>query len=151
MRARIGIATAAILSATILSAYAHGGATGVVMERMMIMKSIQNHMKVVGEMVQGKRNFTAETVKVAGKSIADHADEIPHKFPKGSIEEPSEATHSIWQDWEKFMKLTEELKVTALAMADAAGNANDASVIRPHFADVGKTCSACHEDFRKQN
>ena len=110
-----------------------------------------DHMKVVGEMIQGKREFAADAVKTAGKAIAGHADEFPHKFPEGSIEGPSEALHSIWQDWETFLRLSGELKVTALAMADAADTAADASGIRPHFSAVGKTCSECHQGFRKRN
>jgi cytochrome c556 len=151
MKAFSGIAAAAVLSASVIAAYAHSGATGVVMERMELMKSIQDHMKIVGEMILGKREFDAESVKTAGQTIAGHAEEIPHKFPEGSIEGPSEATHTIWEEWDTFVKLTEELKVTALAMADAAETAVDETAIRPHFAAVGKTCLACHEDFRKSN
>ena len=150
MRATLGIALATTLSAAVISAYAHSGASGVVMERMELMKSIQGHMKVVGEMLQGKRDFAAEAVKTAGKTIAGQADEIPHKFPEGSIEGPSEATQSIWEDWDTFIRLSEELKVKALAMADAAENATDVSAIRTHFAAIGKTCSACHQDFRRE-
>ena len=151
MRVFFGITAAVVLSASVLAAYAHGGATGVVMERMELMKSIQDQMKIVGEMILGKREFDAESVKAAGQTIAGHAEVIPHKFPEGSIEGPSEATSTIWEEWDSFVKLAEELKATALSMADAAETAVDEAAIRPHFAAVGKTCLACHEDFRKAN
>lgn len=140
-----------LVAATGLGAFAHGGATGVVKERMEIMKSIQDHMKTVGEMIQGKRDFTADDAKTAAENIARHADELPHKFPEGTTDHPSEALPSIWKDWDRFVSIAEELETSALALAIAAGNSADAGDLRPHFAAVGETCTACHEGFRKAN
>jgi len=140
-----------LLAATAIGAFAHSGAKGVVMERMELMKSIQGHMKTVGEMIQGKRAFKAADAKSAAENVAQHAEELPHKFPEGTVDHPSEALPSIWQDWERFVSIADEMKIRALALADAAEISSDASGLRPAFTAVGKTCSACHEDFRKTN
>ncbi len=140
-----------LVAATGVGAFAHGGATGVVMERMELMKSIQDHMKTVGEMIQGKRAFEPADAQAAAQAIAGHAEQLPNKFPEGSMDRPSEALPSIWQDWERFVSIAEEMKTSALSLADAAGSSTDAGTLRPHFAAVGKTCAACHEGFRKAN
>ena len=129
--------------------YAHSGATGIVKERMELMKSIAAQMKIVGDMVKGTRPYDADDVADAADLIAEHAANMVEKFPKGSTEHPSEALPLIWEDWDRFQTLSVELKTAANAMAERARDATEISSIGEEFTAVGKTCSACHEDFRK--
>ena len=101
-------------------------------------------------------------------------------FPEGSLQHPSEALQSVWTDWERFSVLAGQLTDTATALAAAAGNERAAgggmmqtgqgmpdqgmmaSMAAPSaehlatmppdaaFAQLARTCSACHEDFRKE-
>ena len=105
-------------------------------------------MKSIGEIIKGQQTFETESVVSAAEAIAIHAEEIPDKFPEGSLEAPSEAHPLIWDEWDTFIDLTGDMKESAMALADAALTATDASAIRPHFISLGKTCLACHEDFR---
>ena len=129
-------------------AVAHSGATGIVKQRMELMKSIADQMKTIGKMIKGEENFDAQQVAEAAERIVSHAEKVPEMFPEGSNEAPSEALPAIWQDWETFLQLSADMKQNASDLRSAALNATDVKSIRPQFAAVGKTCSACHEDFR---
>jgi cytochrome c556 len=144
----IAIACAAGLSAICTLAFAHSGATGVVQERMELMKEIGNGMKVIGAMIKGEQPFDAAEAAASAHALADHAEKVPSMFPEGSTDSPSEASSAIWEDWDAFLKLSEKLAENSRELASAAETASDASEIRSTFAETGKTCAACHEDFR---
>ncbi|MBT3808254.1 MAG: cytochrome c [Rhodospirillaceae bacterium] len=120
--------TLAIMAATSL-AHAHGGATGIVKERMDLMASVGKSMKTITEMFQGTKPYDAEQVRAAARFIGTHGGEQTTKlFPEGSINGPSEALPAIWQDWDKFSKLADDLSVYARALADAADNPRGAGM-----------------------
>lgn len=148
MNLKAGLPTIAFIVATVTMAFAHSGADGIVKERMEMMKSIAEQMKSIEEMIKGRQTFAAETLVSAAQAIASHADEIPDKFPEGSLKAPSEAHPLIWDEWDTFIGLADDLKDSATALVDAASMATDASTIRPDFLALGKTCLTCHEDFR---
>lgn len=112
----------AIMLSTSL-ALAHGGATGIVKERMDLMASVGKSMKVVTEMFQGAKEYKASAIRDAAKSIGAHGgDQMTRLFPEGSIEGPSESLPAIWQNWERFSELSEDLTKYATALAAAAEN-----------------------------
>jgi cytochrome c556 len=73
---------ACIASATL--ALAHEGATGVVKERMDLMESQKEAMKVIGDMARGKKKFDAAAATKAANDISSTAKKIPELFPEGS-------------------------------------------------------------------
>ena len=143
--------TALVLSGLFLlgEVSAHGGATGVVKERMELMKSLGDRMKKMGAMVKGKAPFDATAMADSAREIQQTAPEITHLFPEGSLHKPSEALPSVWEERDKFNDLAESL-------IQEAGNLNDVAIIGDRrsimiqFTKVGKTCSSCHTDFRKK-
>jgi cytochrome c556 len=151
MTARTSTIAILTVAVTAVGAYAHGGATGVVKERMDMMKSISSHMKTVGDMVKGETAFDAGQVTLAAEAIAAHADGIPEKFPEGSLHDPSEALPSVWENWEVFVARADDMKASALTLSLASADATGVGDIRIQFVAVGKTCSSCHTDFRKAN
>lgn len=148
-----GFIIAATLALSLVggAALAHSGATGIVAERMESMKDIAGHMKRIGAMVKGERDYDAEMAAAAADAIAGHARDMPALFPEGSNADPSEALPVIWTQWDAFEKSAGELEATAAALSEAAGTASNADEIRTQFATVGKACAACHQDFRKSD
>jgi cytochrome c556 len=69
-------------------------------------------------------------------------------FPEGSTEKPSEALPAIWQDWDEFVAISEQMKTDAKQLSEIAGAASSADAIKAQFAAVGKSCGSCHEKFR---
>ncbi len=151
----LAVITALTAGATLVAS-AHEGATGVVAERMEAMESLGDAMKGLAAMYRGRAPYDAAAVRDAAEAIGRHGGErMTALFPPGSLHHPSEAQPEIWEDWERFGELAEDLRVTAAALAAAAGPdaaASEASAqSRAAFARLGRVCSACHTDFRKED
>ena len=115
-----GAMVASIISA---AALAHGGATGIVKERMDGMGVMKEAMKVLTPMMQGKTDYNAATVRSEAGKIAAHAgDALTKLFPEGSLDKPSEAKREIWQDWTSFSDLAAQLEFFSKGLADASEN-----------------------------
>ncbi len=114
---------AALASMIAVAALAHGGATGIVKERMDGMSAMKDAMKTLTPMMQGKTPYDAATVQRAAEAIGRHAgDSMTRLFPEGSGGKPSEAKPAIWQDWDAFAELAEQLHTYAEGLALAADN-----------------------------
>ena len=126
---------------------AHSGAMGVVKERMELMKGIGDNTKAIARMVTGKTAYDAAAVRERARIIADHAgDRIETVFPEGSIQAPSEAKAEIWQNWDEFIGIADELQATAIALSVSADKGQETA--RMAFGKMAATCKGCHTDFR---
>jgi len=126
---------------------AHGGATGVVKERMDVMSTMGKRMKAVGDMLKGKVPFDPAGAAEAGRFIGEAAPKLSHLFPDGSLEEPSEALPAVWKERERFEALIEDLAAEAKKLAEVSEGGDRAAILR-QFSALGEVCSACHTDFR---
>ena len=123
MKIKATIAGAAGVSLIAIAAFAHGGATGIVKERMDGMSAMAKVMKALAPMMQGTATYDAAAVKDGARQIAAHAGEaMTSKFPEGSDGMPSEAKPEIWQDWESFTGFAQQLEFFAEGLESAADN-----------------------------
>ena len=99
----------------------------------------------------GSHDYDAERAVMAARRIQQHSRDVTDLFPEGSVEGPSAALPAIWEDFDAFADIVDDMGSRADALALAAQQAEDATAIRQPFAALGKTCSGCHEDFRKEN
>ena len=105
------------------AALAHGGATGIVKERMDGMSAMGSAVKVLSEMMRGNIDYDPEVVKENALKIQMHAGEQLSKlFPEGSDGGPSEAKPDIWSNWTEFEEISQQLKIYAQALENAAPN-----------------------------
>lgn len=148
---KIRVLTGLLGFLAVTGAFAHSGASGIVLERMEMMKDISDQMKIIVTMVRGEEEYDAAKAQAAAQAIADHARELAEKFPEGSIGHPSEALPAIWDNWDEFVEQTEQLHAMAIALSNQAASADGADSLREEIAAVGQTCSSCHQDFRKAN
>ncbi|WP_170394389.1 c-type cytochrome [Ruegeria arenilitoris] len=119
----LGVVFASLLAVASQSVFAHGGATGVVKERMDGMGVMKEAMKVLTPMMRGQVDYDTAVVRDRSEDISRHAGEALTKlFPKGSLDAPSEAKPEIWQDWEAFSTLADQLRVMADGLAEASEN-----------------------------
>ena len=130
------------------SSWAHGGATGVVKERMESMKAMGKAMKGLAAMAKGKAEITDEALKEYGNILKKGATHIPEMFPKGTNDAPSEALSKIWTDWDQFIAIAEQLTKDADALASTSSG--DARNVKVGFAKIGKSCKSCHSEFRQK-
>jgi len=129
-------------------ALAHSGATGIVKERMEVMKSVGAEMKVIAGMLQGKIGFDAGRLEQAARVIKGHAEKIEHLFPDGSDHKPTRALPEVWHDKPEFDKLGKELAQAAQTLALKASKAKAAGEVKMEIMAVGTNCKTCHKKFR---
>jgi len=168
------IAGAVALSSNVL---AHGGATGIVKERMDQMVDMKHAMKAVAPMFRGKLPYDAEQVRKSAaiiESVAGSA--MTDKFPEGSMGHGTDAKVNIWQEWDKFQSLSDDLKRYSKALGEASerrekvaakpasmmGGSSMMGAAKPAvdqplselsadrlFKMVTDSCSSCHRRFRE--
>jgi len=123
MKIRMIIGAGAIALVSAAAAYAHGGATGVVKERMEAMEKMGDAVKRLATMMRGATAYDAATVKTEAITIRKHAgDAITKLFPEDSDGKSSEAKPGIWSDWEEFAALAKRLETLATGLEAAADN-----------------------------
>ena len=129
-------------------AAAHMGVSGVVKERMILMKDISKSMKQIAAMMKGEVDYDSEKMSRLASIIASKGGErITKLFPDGSLDETTEALPSIWQDWAKFKAVSGQLEITANELKAVSGDQFDA--MGP-FQKLAQTCGACHRTFRQK-
>ena len=158
----------AVLTLISAGAFAHGGATGIVKQRMDAMDAISDATKSLAAMMRGIRPYDADAVSEAAATVRSHAGAaLTGLFPEGSLHRPSEARPEIWSDWSEFQALAMRLSMVAAGLEQAAGNGlaqDDASTremagqtstrqlakLPPDtvFKMLARTCSDCHGKFR---
>jgi len=136
----LGIGVTAVL--------AREGAEGVVQERMETMKTMGGEMKALADMLKAPETFNRERAVRAAAAVASHAEAIPAMFPEGSGEPPSEASPTIWNDWDGFASHATDLQETALAFEAATESGAAPATLGPDFNTMARSCQGCHEDFR---
>jgi cytochrome c556 len=127
-------------------ALAHEEATGVVKERMDLMKSQKEAMKVLGAMAKGQVPFDAPKATDAANEIEKTSKQIPELFPEGTGGHPSEAKPEVWTKWDEFTKDAEGLQTAAKDLVMALG----APDWQAKFKGVIDACKTCHKTFRQE-
>jgi len=123
VKSRKIVITAVVVSMFAAAAFAHGGAKGIVKERMDGMSALGKTVKALAPMMRGEGRYDAETVRQGAEVIRSHAgSSLTKLFPIGSGGMPSEAKDTVWQDWEGFTALSERLHLYAEGLALSADN-----------------------------
>ncbi|MEL6962176.1 MAG: cytochrome c [Pseudomonadota bacterium] len=144
-----GLALALVIGGASSLVFAHGGAKGVVKERMDLMKDMADSMKVMGAMVKGETAFDPGLVAEKAGFLADHAPMIPDMTPEGSNDHPSEALPIIWQAWDDYVADADALAAEGAKLVEIATTGADEAAMRTQYVKLGKTCGTCHDRFRK--
>lgn len=108
------------------------------------MTDVADDMKVLGGMVKGAAPFDSAVVVERANSLALHAQKIGPMFEDQAKDPKSEALDSIWTDWEGFIADADAMEAAALALANAAS----LDTLEPAFGELGRSCTACHKDYR---
>jgi len=134
-----------LVSATI--ALAHEGATGVVKERMDLMKRQQDDMKLIGKMAKDKTPFDAAKAAESARDIGVTAKKIHELFPEGSGGGKSDALPAVWEEWDRFTAKADDLGSAADTLASSLDDSANQDW-KAAFQKVTDACKSCHEDFR---
>ena len=124
--------------------FAHSGATGIVKERMDMFKKNQDNLKAIKSNIRSE-NY-GSIVKLADE-IRDWAVKMPDYFPEGSNEKPSEASPTIWADFDGFKNAAIKNEAAAKQLIDAAKSEDQKAVING-FKAVAASCKSCHQSYK---
>jgi cytochrome c556 len=92
------------------------------------------------------------TVRQSAATIAGFAPKVPSWFPAGTGPDVGKtmAKPELWQKPGEFATHAMDFRKAAAAF-DAAAKAGDLTRIKASFADLGKSCKACHDPFRNEH
>ena len=91
-------------------------------------------------------------IKTSATTIAGLAGKSSGWFPPGTGQDvlhKTRALPAIWEKPEDFAAKDRDLQQTAQALK-AAADSGDMEAIKARFADLGKTCKACHDTYRAE-
>ncbi|MFM1813904.1 MAG: hypothetical protein RLZ98_599 [Pseudomonadota bacterium] len=146
LRKKIAICLVTILATLFsLHAMAHQGATGIVKERMELMKSIAASMKTLGRMFKGETAYEPDVVRKEAAAMEKRAVQMLSMFPKGSNQHPTEATPEVWTKTADFAEEARLFEAAAAALRAAAADKNAA---QEKYLAANETCKSCHKDYR---
>ena len=150
--AAVAAVFAAVFSiAAPMKSTAHSGAKGIVKERMDAMKEMQQAMKALNAMLSGEQTMNREAAAGHATVIRAHAGSaMTRQFPPGSLDHPSEALPSIWEEWPEFERQAADLEQDASALLEALGAAGAGRGWEAQFKRVAASCKSCHDDFKKR-
>ena len=101
-----------------------------------------NAILMLGHPAKDDISYHAKAILEAFKHHGD-------AFPEGSDKGKTHAKKNIWTDPEGFK---EKGKASGEAIMELikVSETGDLKLIKTKFADVGKSCKSCHDDYRKK-
>ncbi len=125
---------------------AQDDAAPIVEYRQSVMNAQAGHVGAVSRVARGQVDFMVHVVDHAD-ALESTAAMIPDIFPDGST--GGDALPVIWEDWQGFTDAAARLEQAAAALREA-GQGGDQAGVAQAFAQVGQTCSGCHQTYRAE-
>jgi cytochrome c556 len=115
------------------------------------MEKIGKATKAIGRELKGASPDLAN-IRSSAAIIAGFAPKVPSWFPAGTGPDvgKTQAKAEIWQKPQNYAAKSKAFEQAAAAFQRAATTA-DMSAINARFADLGKSCKACHEGYRTEH
>ncbi len=147
---RRSILTLAVLAAAMpLLGQAQTKPEDVITYRQSLMQVIRWNFGPLGAMAKGDMAFDADIAARNASLIHQLSLRMEEGFAEGSGEGDTDAKAEIWSDWEDFLSKVQGLQETSGALAEVAAG-GDYDAFRAQFAETGKACKACHDDYREK-
>lgn len=110
------------------------------------MKKIGGATGQLAGIAKGEKPYDAAVVKAALTTINTSIKEFPALFPAGKPDADGAASPKIWENTAAFKGHADDLaKVTDKLVAAVPA---DQKAVGAALGEIGKVCSACHQDFR---
>ncbi|SLN34397.1 Cytochrome c-556 [Falsiruegeria litorea R37] len=110
------------------------------------MMGLDDDLKLMIAMAKGEKAMDADAAQAAVQRIKAGTPEIATLFKAPETDPKSEALPTIWDEFDQFTTLAQELEQAA---AKAAPTIQDRPTLAQAVANIGGACRACHRRFRK--
>jgi cytochrome c556 len=145
----VSLVCASVLSLPALAADPNEVAIGA---RQGYMKMVVFNAKPLFGMAKGKVDYDADLASALADNLLQLSQmNTARMWPKGSDGDEyleSNALPEIWADGSDFKKREQAFKDAVAELATAAGDGQ--SNLRAKVAGLGKSCKACHDDYRAE-
>ena len=139
---KLAIITVAI-SMSGATIHAHSVENPLVQKRMDVMKEIKGAMGVLGGMAKGAIAFDATAAGAAQNTLVEQSGMVAATFEANQTDPKSEALPAIWENWDTFVEMAEDLTFAAEGL-----DASSLDGVRSGLGNIGASCGACHKKFR---
>jgi cytochrome c556 len=90
-----------------------------------------------------------QDVTFHAQSLLDAFAHMGNSYPPGSDQGETKAKPEIWQNFDKVKDLAKNTREAASKLVEVSkGGDKEATMVA--FKQLGGTCKACHDDFRKK-
>jgi cytochrome c556 len=113
-----------------------------------VMKAVGGNMASLAAVIVDGADYRANLLHHA-RFIAEFMQDVPALFPEGSDFGETDALMSVWEQREKFEERAADTRKAADLLVEAVEKDDDAMALR--FRELGESCRACHEDFRRSD
>ncbi len=115
------------------------------------MEEIGDALKIITRELKADTPDLAQVRQGAG-TISRLAPQVSVWFPPGTGPDvgKTEAKAEIWQKPQDFVAKTRAFQQATKAF-NAAAQGNDLAAIRAAYANLGKSCKACHDPYREEH
>ena len=108
------------------------------------------YMGPMGRMAKGEMPYDQALFQKNAEALATVARlDLLAGFPKGSLDEDSEAKPEIWENWSGFEEKFKAFQKASEKLAGVAAK-GDRGATLSQFKNTGKTCGGCHKKFREK-
>ncbi len=115
---------------------------------MAAMENAGKSAKALGRIFRGDDDYDDARVITLAERIQDVAGKrLTVLFPEGSLDDPSEASADIWNEWERFSGYAGALERTSIKLAESAPDGRE--VAADAFRAMIKTCKGCHTAYKE--
>ena len=124
--------------------FSHGGATGIVKERM---DNFQMSKSIMREINKSLNIKDFKNIENGAKKLQAWGEKMGTFFPEGSNIKPSEAREDIWLEPDLFKKAINNFTEASKKLAFISKE-NDLENSISAFRELANTCKGCHKQFR---
>ncbi len=122
---------------------------GMIKYRQNVMKAAAGHMGAIVSILKNNLPIRDHILEHAN-SLNQISKMTISIFPKGTGLGRTKAKNSIWKNWSKFEKISQDFVDESTKLMELAKN-GDIQAIAKQIRKTGKTCGSCHRNFRKRD
>ena len=114
------------------------------------MQVTKYHFGTIADMLKGKIEYDQAAVEKHADVVQMMSTLVANQFPEGTdaLAGETNALLEIWDKPDEFADKVAEFEETSKVLVDAA-NSGDKGELAAAVKDVGSSCKACHDDFRR--